>query len=180
MRYIIGAKWSFFEKMHFFCKFFLKSLPVQKKCVSLHRQTKTRVWYSKIGIWCNGNTTDSGPVIPGSSPGIPTQNANEFLTVSVFFVSILWALLVILMLLNFSKWMFILKYSWKNLSYELNMPLPISTKKLPIPNIHEIAHIAKLIITHIIFLSLPKALYIGSVVDNFLSIILSEYILLGM
>ena len=24
------------------------------------------------GIWCNGNTTDSGPVIPGSSPGIPT------------------------------------------------------------------------------------------------------------
>ena len=28
---------------------------------------------SKIGIWCNGNTTDSGPVIPGSSPGIPTH-----------------------------------------------------------------------------------------------------------
>ncbi len=26
-----------------------------------------------IGIWCNGNTTDSGPVIPGSSPGIPTK-----------------------------------------------------------------------------------------------------------
>ena len=26
-----------------------------------------------IGIWCNGNTTDSGPVIPGSSPGIPTS-----------------------------------------------------------------------------------------------------------
>ena len=74
MRYIIGAKWSFFEKMHFFCKIFLKSLPVQKKCVSLHRQTKTRVWYSKIGIWCNGNTTDSGPVIPGSSPGIPTRS----------------------------------------------------------------------------------------------------------
>ena len=74
MRYIIGAKWSFFEKMHFFCKIFLKSLPVQKKCVSLHRQTKTRVWYSKIGIWCNGKTTDSGPVIPGSSPGIPTRS----------------------------------------------------------------------------------------------------------
>lgn len=73
MRYIIGAKWSFFEKMHFFCKIFLKSLPVQKKCVSLHRQTKTRVWYSKIGIWCNGNTTDSGPVILGSSPSTPTQ-----------------------------------------------------------------------------------------------------------
>ena len=26
-----------------------------------------------IGIWCNGNTTDSGPVIPGSNPGIPTE-----------------------------------------------------------------------------------------------------------
>ena len=26
-----------------------------------------------IGIWCNGNTTDSGPVFPGSSPGIPTK-----------------------------------------------------------------------------------------------------------
>ena len=26
----------------------------------------------KIGIWCNGNTTDSGPVILGSSPSIPT------------------------------------------------------------------------------------------------------------
>ena len=25
------------------------------------------------GIWCNGNTTDSGPVIPGSNPGIPTR-----------------------------------------------------------------------------------------------------------
>ena len=27
---------------------------------------------SFIGLWCNGNTTDSGPVIPGSSPGSPT------------------------------------------------------------------------------------------------------------
>ena len=30
------------------------------------------VSFADIGIWCNGNTTDSGPVIPGSSPGIPT------------------------------------------------------------------------------------------------------------
>ena len=29
--------------------------------------------FADIGIWCNGNTTDSGPVIPGSSPGIPTS-----------------------------------------------------------------------------------------------------------
>ncbi len=26
-----------------------------------------------IGLWCNGNTTDSGPVILGSNPGSPTQ-----------------------------------------------------------------------------------------------------------
>ena len=38
--------------------------------VSLHR--KTEKWCS-IGLWCNGNTTDSGPVILGSSPSIPTQ-----------------------------------------------------------------------------------------------------------
>ena len=26
-----------------------------------------------IGVWCNGNTTDSGPVILGSSPSTPTR-----------------------------------------------------------------------------------------------------------
>ncbi len=36
-----------------------------KKVVTLQRKTS-------IGIWCNGNTTDSGPVILGSSPSIPT------------------------------------------------------------------------------------------------------------
>ena len=25
-----------------------------------------------IGLWCNGNTADSGPAFPGSSPGSPT------------------------------------------------------------------------------------------------------------
>ena len=29
--------------------------------------------HPKIGVWCNGNTTDSGPVILGSSPSTPTQ-----------------------------------------------------------------------------------------------------------
>ena len=27
---------------------------------------------SAIGLWCNGNTADSGPAFPGSSPGSPT------------------------------------------------------------------------------------------------------------
>lgn len=29
---------------------------------------------SKIGPWCNGNTTDFGSVILGSSPSGPTKN----------------------------------------------------------------------------------------------------------
>ena len=28
---------------------------------------------TNIGLWCNGNTTDSGPVILGSNPGSPTK-----------------------------------------------------------------------------------------------------------
>ena len=26
-----------------------------------------------IGVWCNGNTADSGPAFSGSSPDTPTQ-----------------------------------------------------------------------------------------------------------
>ena len=37
---------------------------VSKKVVPLHPKT--------IGLWCNGNTADSGPAFPGSSPGSPT------------------------------------------------------------------------------------------------------------
>ncbi len=37
------------------------------------------------GIWCNGNTTDSGPVIPGSNPGIPTANRASFSNERCFF-----------------------------------------------------------------------------------------------
>ena len=32
-----------------------------------------------IGVWCNGNTTDSGPVILGSSPSTPTKFSRKFL-----------------------------------------------------------------------------------------------------
>ena len=34
-----------------------------------------------LGLWCNGNTADSGPAFPGSSPGSPTErfpNGNLF------------------------------------------------------------------------------------------------------
>ena len=29
--------------------------------------------FKNSGLWCNGNTTDSGPVFLGSSPGSPTN-----------------------------------------------------------------------------------------------------------
>ena len=50
-----------------------KSLWVKKIAVSLHRQNQNGWFWWKIGLWCNGNTTDSGPVFPGSSPGSPTK-----------------------------------------------------------------------------------------------------------
>ena len=39
-----------------------------------------------IGIWCNGNTTDSGPVILGSSPSIPTYEKVQQMIVAPFCV----------------------------------------------------------------------------------------------
>ena len=30
-------------------------------------------FYTNLGAWCNGNTTVFGAVIPGSSPGVPTN-----------------------------------------------------------------------------------------------------------
>ena len=59
----------------FICFFLEKSC---WKCLWLKKNvylcSAIQKWRSKhIGIWCNGNTTDSGPVILGSSPSIPTQ-----------------------------------------------------------------------------------------------------------
>ena len=57
---------------------------VFKKVVPLHPKT--------IGLWCNGNTADSGPAFPGSSPGSPTArradtcvSARLFLSLSLSF-----------------------------------------------------------------------------------------------
>ena len=38
----------------------------------------------KIGLWCNGNTTDSGPVILGSNPGSPTKKREQPIGCSLF------------------------------------------------------------------------------------------------
>ena len=66
------------------CLFFKFSLFLEKSHTKIWSQTKKRLplhsQFSNIallsvenGIWCNGNTTDSGPVILGSSPSIPTS-----------------------------------------------------------------------------------------------------------
>ena len=54
-----------------------KVLLVPKKAVPLHPQ-------NRIGVWCNGNTTDSGPVILGSSPSTPTKKTAKSLVVSAW------------------------------------------------------------------------------------------------
>ena len=58
--------------------------------IAIRKQNDCR---HKIGIWCNGNTTDSGPVIPGSNPGSPTnlpylsQKTTKIASFSGFFVA---------------------------------------------------------------------------------------------
>ena len=44
--------------------------------------------FCNIGIWCNGNTADSGPAFPGSSPGIPTQSIH-LSQMDAFFVQLI-------------------------------------------------------------------------------------------
>ncbi len=44
-----------------------------KKVVPLQRQNKRQCFKNLIGLWCNGNTTDSGPVFLGSNPSSPTS-----------------------------------------------------------------------------------------------------------
>jgi len=46
---------------------------IKEKFVSLHRKTEMKC---SIGLWCNGNTTDSGPVIPGSKAWVLRSNRN--------------------------------------------------------------------------------------------------------
>ena len=51
-----------------------KNLQFRKKAVPLHSEMRNkRVSLQNIGLWCNGNTADSGPAFPGSSPGSPTR-----------------------------------------------------------------------------------------------------------
>ena len=62
----------------FFLRIFIKKcekvLVIREKVVPLHPQfSKSAELKYKFGVWCNGNTADSGPAFPGSSPGTPTK-----------------------------------------------------------------------------------------------------------
>ena len=40
-----------------------------------------------FGVWCNGNTADSGPAFPGSSPGTPTNmKTSRLISIDWFFL----------------------------------------------------------------------------------------------
>ena len=61
--------------LRIFIKNFEKVLVFREKVVPLHPQfSKSAEANYKFGVWCNGNTADSGPAFPGSSPGTPTKN----------------------------------------------------------------------------------------------------------
>ena len=88
------------EKLHIFINFRPKVLEIREKVVPLQAQIRicscdVRRHLSKkqafcirfaltlspdIGVWCNGNTTDSGPVILGSSPSTPTRESAKQLS----------------------------------------------------------------------------------------------------
>ena len=58
--------------------FFYKKVPknfasFRKSCTFAPANQNKRVLKTKFGVWCNGNTADSGPAFPGSSPGTPTK-----------------------------------------------------------------------------------------------------------
>ena len=46
--------------------------------IFLHR------FQSNIGLWCNGNITDSGPVVSGSNPDSPTKAVANYAAAFVF------------------------------------------------------------------------------------------------
>ena len=46
---------------------------VRVRVAQLHCEVLTERISHQFGLWCNGNTTDSGPVFLGSSPSSPTK-----------------------------------------------------------------------------------------------------------
>ena len=71
--------------MHFFKKKLLKELGSSKESNTFAPQFGRRAEISQLlGYGVIGNTTDSGPVILGSSPGIPTTKEQSEMTAFLF------------------------------------------------------------------------------------------------
>ena len=50
----------------------------KKKDVILHPESKEKLFPYLIVLWCNGSTTDSGPVCLGSNPSRTTRRRHMF------------------------------------------------------------------------------------------------------
>ena len=71
---IILKKRQKVEKIAFFYKKVPKNFASFEKSTTFAPAIRNkRVLKTKFGVWCNGNTADSGPAFPGSSPGTPTK-----------------------------------------------------------------------------------------------------------
>ena len=66
---------TFHKNLRFFIKNLRFFLQIPKKAVPLHPHFEKCI--RKFGVWCNGNTADSGPAFPGSSPGTPTKRKSH-------------------------------------------------------------------------------------------------------
>ena len=64
-------------KIQLFLKIFLDFLAGYRKSLYLCTRKQETTVSDIAKQWCNGNTADSGPAFPGSSPGIPTRTLNE-------------------------------------------------------------------------------------------------------
>ena len=70
-----AIRWNDKRNAHFL-RFFIK---IPTKILLLTEKSTTFAPANEtIGVWCNGNTTDSGPVILGSSPSTPTTDWGDF------------------------------------------------------------------------------------------------------
>ena len=65
----------------FFLKKNIKMFVVSKIQAKFAPAKANRGLLPEIGVWCNGNTTDSGPVILGSSPSTPTSTSLSILII---------------------------------------------------------------------------------------------------
>ena len=70
------------EKRNFF-HFFMQK---KDENIFFTKKSCTFATHLSLGLWCNGNTADSGPAFPGSSPGSPTE---RFPSGNLFFLCFL-------------------------------------------------------------------------------------------